>query len=81
MIDKPTGLVYSIPFPYISICMLIASSVIYQSRTFATKELVYWGLINGAFLICGVIYFIYEFEVKEFSFVNIGSEDSLAAAK
>ena len=74
LIDKPTGLVYSIPFPYVAICLLIASSVIYQSRNFETKELVYWGLINAAYLICGVIYFVYEFDLKDFSFAQVGVE-------
>lgn len=81
LIDKPTGLVYSIPFPYVAVCMMIASSVIYQSRTFATKEVVYWALINAAYLACGLIYFMYEFEVKEFSLVQIGDETSLAGIK
>lgn len=67
MENRLTGLVYSIPFPYITICMLIASAVIYQSRTFHVKELIYWGLITSAYLVCGVIYFVYEFELKEMS--------------
>ena len=83
LVDKATGLVYSIPFPYVAVCMLITASVIYQSRTFVTKELVYWGLINAAYMICGIIYFVYEFELKEFSIQNIGSDDetSLATVK
>jgi hypothetical protein len=32
--DAQTGLVYSIPFLYIMVCILIATAVIYQSRTF-----------------------------------------------
>ena len=39
------GLVYSVPFIYVTVCVMIASAVIYQSRTFATKELVYWGVV------------------------------------
>ena len=80
MEDKPTGLVYSIPFPYVTICGLIGSAVIYQSRTFDNKEIIYWGLINLAYLICGVIYFIYEFELKEMSVKNIGSTESSTSA-
>jgi hypothetical protein len=78
LIDKPTGLVYSIPFPYVAICLLIASSVIYQSRTFDTKELAYWALINVAYLACGVIYFVYEFDLNEFSFAKVGAKEQSA---
>ena len=68
------GLVYSIPFVYVTVCVMIASAVIYQSRTFETKELVYWGVVQGLYLIIGVIYFIYAFEIKEMSLKNIGVE-------
>ena len=78
--DVATGLVYSIPFIYIAICVMIASAVIYQSRTFYNKELVYWAIVNVLYIICGVIYFIYEFEMKEFSLKNIGADEDDANA-
>lgn len=53
---------------------MIASAVIYQSRTFDTKELIYWGVVQALYLIIGVIYFIYAFEVKDMSLKNIGLE-------
>jgi hypothetical protein len=79
--DAATGLVYSIPFLYVTVCVMIASAVIYQSRTFETKELVYWGVTNVLYLAIGVAYFVYEFEFKEFSLSNIGDESSSAEAK
>lgn len=78
--DIATGLVYSVPHVYITICVLIASAVIYQSRTFAIKEIVYWGIVQVLYIIVGVVYFIYEFEVKEFSLKNIGADEASSAA-
>jgi hypothetical protein len=68
------GLVFSVPFVYVTVCVMIASAVIYQSRTFSTKELIYWGVIQALYLIVGVVYFVYAFEIKDMSLKNIGLE-------
>jgi hypothetical protein len=62
------GLVYTFPFIYIGITIVIGASVIHQSRTFNKIELSVWAILNILYLALGVGYFIYAFEFKEFSF-------------
>jgi hypothetical protein len=64
------GLVYTFPFIYVGITIIIGSSVIYQSRTFTKMELCTWGTVNVLYLALGVGWFVYDFELKDFSFGN-----------
>jgi hypothetical protein len=65
------GLVYTFPFVYVGITIIIGSSVIYQSRTFNKIELAVWGTVNILYLVLGIGYFIYEFELKDFNLGNM----------
>jgi hypothetical protein len=80
------GVVYSFPFVYVAISTIIASSVIYQSRTFKKNELITWASVNALYLIIGVAWFIWDFrnDFSDFSYGNVGAEattDAEAAAQ
>jgi hypothetical protein len=46
------------------------------------KEIVSWSVVNAVYIIIGVIYFVYQFNLKEFSTSNIGAgKDASKAAK
>jgi hypothetical protein len=65
-LDGMIGFVMAIPMLYLGVCFMIASSVIYQARPFVLKEIIYWTVVNVAFEVVGILFFIYEFEVSEF---------------
>jgi hypothetical protein len=73
------GIVYSFPFPYVAVCIVVASSVIYQSRSFNNVEIGLWAAVNALYLATGVFWFIYDFELSEFSLGNVGEEAETAA--
>jgi hypothetical protein len=75
------GIVYSFPFVYVAICTVIASSVIYQSRTFMRSEMITWAMVNGLYVAIGVFWFIWDFEISEFSFDNIGEKAATDAQR
>jgi hypothetical protein len=61
------GFISCQPIFYVCVLFLIATTVIYQSRPFYYKELVYWGLVNIIYLGVGILFFIYQYEVSEFT--------------
>lgn len=63
-----TGFISVLPFCYLGVCITIGSAVIYQSRTFSTKEIVFWTIIHVLYGGCGAAFFVIEYEVAEFSF-------------
>lgn len=67
---SPIGIVYTFPFIYVGATIIIGSSVIYQSRTFTKAELAIWGSVNVIYLILGIFWFVYDYEVAEFDFAN-----------
>ena len=57
-----------LPAFFITICLLLASTVIYQSRTFTGKELALWIVVNVVYVAAGAAYFVYKYEVSTFSY-------------
>lgn len=51
------GLVISMPFLYLSVCVIIGAGVVYQHRQFTKSELAIWGVINLVYLLIGLLYF------------------------
>jgi hypothetical protein len=74
----PIGVVYGLPFVYVAVATIVASSVIYQSRTFNKNELVLWGAVNGLYIIIGVAWFAWDWrtDFADFSYGNVGAEAS-----
>ena len=66
--NKTIAFMLIIPVYYITICLNLASSVIYQSRTFTTKELGLWIVVNFIFVGCGILYFILKYEIADFHY-------------
>ena len=58
MMDSAAGIMLICPAYYFTICLNLASTVIYQSRTFTVKELVLWCVINVLYILAGVLYWI-----------------------
>jgi len=58
MMGQAAGIMVVIPAYYFTICLNLASTVIYQSRTFTVKELVLWCIINVLYILAGVLYWI-----------------------
>jgi hypothetical protein len=44
------------------------------------KEIIYWGLVNVAYLIIGIVYFFFQFNLKDFSTENIGADKASSNA-
>lgn len=67
MIDLKSfrGIIIVLPALYVGVCFLIGSSVIYQSRSFRTTELVFWILFNVLYLVFGFAYFALLLSPKE----------------
>lgn len=61
-----TGFISTLPFCYLGVCITIGSAVIYQSRTFTTKEIVGWTIIHLIYAGCGAAFFVIEYEVADF---------------
>ena len=51
------GAIVSFPIMYLGLTFLIASSVIYQSRFFETKEIIVWVIINVIYIAVGFAFF------------------------
>mmetsp|Transcript_25040 Transcript_25040/g.38850 ORF Transcript_25040/g.38850 Transcript_25040/m.38850 type:complete len:213 (+) Transcript_25040:2519-3157(+) len=73
--DGAVGFISPFPMLYIMLCFLIGSTVIYQSRDFSTKEMVYWGIINLTYLVIGMGFFMWEYEVAEFT-IDVTKSDA-----
>lgn len=61
------GFISCQPILYVCILFLIGSTVVYQSRQFTRVELVLWVVFNTIYLIAGLVFFIKEYEVSEFT--------------
>ena len=61
------GVIICLPFVYFAVCLLVASTVIRQSRTFTCKELLWWVVVNLLYLGCGIAYFILDYDVGSFT--------------
>lgn len=71
LLGMVTGILGSItvwPILYIFVCLLIGSAAIYQSRSFVTLEYVLWLFITGIYLTIGIVFFIVNYEVSEFTY-------------
>jgi len=66
--DDFIAVISFLPFAYFAVCLLIASTVLYQSRALGIKELIAWGFVNVVYFGCGIAYFIQAYEVSEFEY-------------
>ena len=62
------GAVIVIPMAYLGISYILASSVLYQSRAFTWKELIFWIIITVIYFGLSLAYFFVKFQVKNFKF-------------
>ena len=62
------AIVIILPVIFVAICFLIASTVIYQSRTFTSKELALWVAVNVVYVAAGASYFVYKYEISTFKY-------------
>jgi hypothetical protein len=67
MVDMKSllGFIICVPVFYVGLCFLIGSTVIYQSRSFTTMETASWILVNLAYVLLGVGYGGYAFDLKD----------------
>lgn len=59
------GFIICVPVFYVGLCFLIGSTVIYQSRRFTTTETVSWILVNLVYVLLGLGYAAYAFDLKD----------------
>jgi len=62
------GVIICLPFVYFAVCLLVASTVLRQSRTFTCKELLWWFVVNVLYVGCGIAYFILDYEADSFTY-------------
>lgn len=68
IVSGETGAISSMPLLYIGVCLFVASSAVYQNRAFTMKELIVWIVVNVLYIALGISFFIYQYEVSEFTY-------------
>jgi len=62
------GFIICFPISYLAVTMIVGASVVEQSRSFTKGEVVLWSVMNIAYILIGVFYFIYRFDLSDFTF-------------
>ena len=62
------GAVIAVPMAYLGISYILAASVLYQSRVFTWKELIFWIILTVIYFGLSLAYFFVKFQVKNFKF-------------
>jgi len=58
------GLIICFPISYLAISAIIGTSIVEQSRSFTCLEMIMWGIGNAVYMLIGVLFFNYKFDMS-----------------
>jgi hypothetical protein len=74
------GFIICVPVFYVGLCFLIGSTVIYQSRQFTVAETVAWIVVNLVYVLLGLGYAGYAFDLKDMKLFSSQKSDKKTEA-